>query len=1174
MVLIVALCIMLGASISPWLMEVASAKPEGASNINMVKRSDRNNSPPFATCKAKFVNVLKDTALLQREFSGAVNQMAGYPNSNDSQIRSWVNGNRTSILNGVINVDDIKYMLAGVGNSYVPTIEFYPTDSSQNPIDSGRPPVADTQNICDELRLIPVNADRWEWRGHQTITVQNGSPATYYMKFTLTSPKGSVTDFVNTNAVGTLEYRFYDGARPPSQTTHAGTVIDGYPDFGRSGGIGTGTLFPAWVDATTIQLPNIAGNGLFGGDIYVKQQWGGDLSDKTAYYMLEKAGSSERATLTMDSGKGCEKPLPEGSACNNGAQNCVPFIAVKQFLDLANDDKNNGLRRLQNDINQLGTAQATLYDYHTDCRLKARMRIPNFQNTENSKIWFYFSEKEESMRVVWPTGSGNETPYLATYTLKNGLYRGGGANDCMGSVKITSTPPPRPNGEPRLFGIQWSLYNDSCQTLFGTINNIYALSDQGKFDDVVTPPGDTATTAPEPRIGCDFFTLNPLNWIVCPFIKGATNVVGYLDDAINRMLTVDVKQVFDDSTATGKAYHTAWGVFRGFALAIIVIAALVMVIAQAAGTEILDAYTVRKVLPRLLIATIGITISWNLMEAAVTLSNDLGNGIRSIIYAPFGAFTDSLRALDNSTKFALVLLGSAGILAYGWVALLSLVVTALLACLVAFFMLAFRRVLITFLAIISPFAIACSILPNTQKVWKLWLSTFTGALLVFLIISAFIATGRVFAVTALASSNTETITQIIALIAYFAPYFLIPYAFRLAGGFIATIGGIVNDRSRGMFDRLKNFRGNEVKMRGQKAKQGELFQGFSGSNRFARMTQRMAGAANDTTVRAGLARGRFGFGRRGRAAYSEAMDLAAQRHAGSDAGKAGQHNDPMLQAQSYFTEELARAGLQRDFGMTATQAEDAITSARANGGFGRARANFAAGQLVRTGTGYANMQQMVETLARVSDGDENSIARLAGAANADTKTVGRHDMAPGFTELQGLVRQSVAAQVSGNAALAPSAAAYREATVLAGRGADNATLGRNKTASVTNISNALSQAIVAHETTANTTTDPGVRAAAEARVAELVAKVENMRDSGMYMPEVNVEVVQNMARQAPIEAIRGAVRDAATEYRPLPSPHATPNPGYQGNSPAEQAYNRDRARPYGQGQNDPRNPAP
>ena len=79
------------------------------------------------------------------------------------------------------------------------------------------------------------------------------------------------------------------------------------------------------------------------------------------------------------------------------------------------------------------------------------------------------------------------------------------------------------------------------------------------------------------------------------------------------------------------------------------------------------------------------------------------------------------------------------------------------------------------------------------------------------IITATIAVGHVFA--AIASDRAADqggtvglVTSFVAFAAYIIPYFIIPFAFRFAGGLIGTLGGFVNDRSRGGFDRLKKFR--------------------------------------------------------------------------------------------------------------------------------------------------------------------------------------------------------------------------------------------------------------------------------------------------------------------------------------------------------------------------------
>ncbi|HSD56466.1 MAG TPA: hypothetical protein VLA92_04945, partial [Candidatus Saccharimonadales bacterium] len=111
---------------------------------------------------------------------------------------------------------------------------------------------------------------------------------------------------------------------------------------------------------------------------------------------------------------------------------------------------------------------------------------------------------------------------------------------------------------------------------------------------------DADSAENEPELACDLAfdltTIFSVKWLVCPIVNGATSLVGIMEDIINSLLTVDVQDIFDDKDASN-AYHKAWNSFRIFALGLIVIAALVMVVSQAAGVEILDAYTVRKVLP-------------------------------------------------------------------------------------------------------------------------------------------------------------------------------------------------------------------------------------------------------------------------------------------------------------------------------------------------------------------------------------------------------------------------------------------------------------------------------------------------------------------------------------------------------------------------------------------------
>lgn len=361
--------------------------------------------------------------------------------------------------------------------------------------------------------------------------------------------------------------------------------------------------------------------------------------------------------------------------------------------------------------------------------------------------------------------------------------------------------------------------------------------------------GSTSSNTQAPQLVCTLSLFNPLTWLICPLVSAAQGAIEGLTNGIDSLLTINTNEIFANTGtkgSTGAGFYQAWNTFRIFAAGLIVIAGLIMLIAQAAGSDVIDAYTIHKVLPRILIAVIFITLSWPLLNFAITLTNDVGTGIRAIIYTPFesiGATCNGASCVRVNGGAATVgaIVGTATFLTLGLLGIASFMLTALLAVFVGFIVLFLRQVVIQMLVIFAPLAIACYVLPGTQKAWGFWKDTFISMLIVFPIISAMIAMGRVFAVV---MYNNRTggvptfVNEIGAFIVYFLPYFLLPAAFRWAGGAMATIGGFVNDRHRGAFDRLKNFRKNQAQQNAHAMKTGNRFRGDNMfANRFNAATR-------------------------------------------------------------------------------------------------------------------------------------------------------------------------------------------------------------------------------------------------------------------------------------------------------------------------------------------------
>ncbi len=671
----------------------------------------------------------------------------------------------------------------------------------------------------------------------------------------------------------------------------------------------------------------------------------------------------------------------------------------------------------------------------------------------------------------------------------------------------------------------------ACKSIATYLNNPAYANDLSTYITLAggsTGTGNSDSSAPELECG----TLkNPLNWVLCPIVQGVNAVIAQLDNAINSLLTVDQASIFDRGTDTGHGYYTAWSSFRVFALALLVIAALVMVIAQALGLEILDAYTIKKVLPRLIIAIIGISLSWYLMEFLVNLTNALGDGVRQLIYYPFHTIKTGNINLGGGSTVALSIISASAIWALGPLGIASFVATAALAVMIAFLVLILRQILIIVLILMAPIAIACYILPNTNSAWKLWSESLIKGLMMFPIIVSFLAAGRVLAVTASAGKSDtvpQSVYQLIAFAAYFMPYFLIPMTFRFAGGAMRFVGGAVNDRNRGGFDRLKKFRAGRVAQNMHDTKTGDRWgeRGYTIKNgRFAGKRISPGNRVNAITKGIGTGYGgRFGLGARGAAAMDANRDGAAMEFMKDPKFISQSENDPVLRAAAVGRSEgQAAANLQRIFGMSREESITAAAQAKATIGFGSKQQQAAAMQLVNTGTGYDNIEQMTQTLSLAARGNAGTGSRLAGFANAKAKQTGRYDLAPSFGTMNGLVQRQI--QGDAGTGAGPNMATFHAATVHAARGADAVTLLRGKPRQVEYLTQSLADNMQANWLRYNNATTPQDQAAAYDEVLQTAAQARQLDDSKTYAsPEVQEHVNRMMNDMEPVRnIIRGQV---------------------------------------------------
>lgn len=249
-----------------------------------------------------------------------------------------------------------------------------------------------------------------------------------------------------------------------------------------------------------------------------------------------------------------------------------------------------------------------------------------------------------------------------------------------------------------------------------------------------------------------------------------------------------------------------------------------------------SAYDIKKILPRAVFALVGISLSWALMNILINFMGFLGDSIESIILDSFSAASSQLTTvkLDATTggwfvALAALAVGSAGL---GLIPVLGLLLAGVTGVGLAFIIILIRRVALVALVVLAPLAIAMSVLPQTEKIFKNWWEWFFKLLLMYPFLMAMFAFSRVaagiFSITGSDSSGagiTSTIYQFAAIAILIAPYFLVGKAFSFAGGTIGKLAGMVNNKDKGLIDKTKKWEAGKVAERRTDAKAGSRYGG-------------------------------------------------------------------------------------------------------------------------------------------------------------------------------------------------------------------------------------------------------------------------------------------------------------------------------------------------------------
>lgn len=296
-----------------------------------------------------------------------------------------------------------------------------------------------------------------------------------------------------------------------------------------------------------------------------------------------------------------------------------------------------------------------------------------------------------------------------------------------------------------------------------------------------------------------------VGWLVCPLMSFAGSLGDASYSAISQFLSID-PGIFKESSGGLKQ---AWDFFRDIANAAFALIFLWVIFSQISNVGISN-YGIKRILPRLIIGALLVNLSFYLCQLAVDLSNILGFSLKGVLEGAASGIDTQSAATGSFNNLFVIGLALTGIGLFIFLAVsIPTILSLLLVLLVVLVILIVRQSAIILLIAISPLAFAAWLLPNTENMFKKWMSVFRGLLIVFPVISLLYGAGKLAGAVLAASAtddpnNPKETMQFAALAASILPLGATPFVIKSSLSSLGNIGAKLGGLSSAATGSLKN----------------------------------------------------------------------------------------------------------------------------------------------------------------------------------------------------------------------------------------------------------------------------------------------------------------------------------------------------------------------------------
>ena len=387
-------------------------------------------------------------------------------------------------------------------------------------------------------------------------------------------------------------------------------------------------------------------------------------------------------------------------------------------------------------------------------------------------------------------------------------------------------------------GIEHKGDSEYCETQYKGRDEEISACKQGQSAEIETPSeGDGGEEEGKNSCGVD-----GIGWLVCPLMSFAGSLGDASYSAISYFLSID-KGIFKDQENGG--LEQAWKFFRDIANAVFAVIFLWVIFSQISNVGVSN-YGIKKILPRLIIGALLVNLSFYLCQLAVDLSNILGFSLKGVLEgAASGVSTQSAEV----SSFNTLIVGGLTLAGVGLFIFLAVsiptIMALLLALLVVLVILIVRQAAVILLIAISPLAFAAWLLPNTENLFKKWVSMLRGLLIVFPVISLLYGAGKLAGAVLAAvgtndPNNPKETMQVAALAASILPLGATPFVIKSSLNSLGSIGAKIGGLSGAATGVLKNSAKNTTRMNAAKARINDVKNAWK-SRSARKMAERRSG---------------------------------------------------------------------------------------------------------------------------------------------------------------------------------------------------------------------------------------------------------------------------------------------------------------------------------------------